>query len=890
MSFLKNRKLIIYIRTISLIECLFFIFSGISYSVPPNNAILRAPITEGQSGRILSALEIEEDILAVKMYARHCQSISEEGLRARTRELMKRIKAGERLSNIVIECFGMVYEAARRNEYVNESAYDSQLRAVMDSYMGGKAIEMKNGEGKSLVGIFLIFLRALKGKGVHICTFNDFNARQYIQRYGHILHMLGLSVGLVEEVKAAFRFDPRTRGQKYKFFRKVSRKEAYLCDVTFGAVNCFKGDYLRDQRVKSDRNKVQRRYKPGMVLVDDGVSALVEETSSFKVTMPKRKTETGVNYAAIYNLVSRRLQKDIHYTFDKANGAIEINGTGKKEIRQLKRKIKVFCFNSQFTASFFIGRVLFVKELLKNYFVENGRIVIVDELTGRRKRGYAYSLCTQELLEAKEKLTIGRPLAIAGQISNCNYFKRAEVLITMDADINEKAKHILRYKYELDTIRIPERVPSKRKDEVVFYKTEKQMRKALSMDTCDYISDRGAPVLIATRGFRDTESSKGQSIDCQIESEAVNRQLDPKILVLDPVNDSGEDTKIEIAGHDNVVLLSSMSGIGTEITLRGKKAKMYGVHIKIIGIPKTTRRLNQLRGRVARNEAPGSSKWYIPLDDELIEIFATEEEKLYIEEVKRKTEDFRPIKDIKLQDIVAEIQRRSEMRIYSDFDKMMEYDTALHPLRSPYYALREFLLDIKYSDVRARRLFDRLDITWERFLSKFEELEVSVFNPDVFKHRSYGLFRNIITYNLKGMDDIIDTIKPKLLEVDETYPDLSQSLVIRKDIEIPDTPNLDLRDMELRYFIIAMIISKGNRTKAGDMLGITARTVGNKINELLGYQPSVFFKKKASLERLTGMDFLIGYLMRDINISFDSILEPEISDAKFSSRIQTTDL
>jgi preprotein translocase subunit SecA len=548
------------------------------------------------------------------------KALDDEALRARSLKLRDRARGeregepAEELEDLLVEAFALCREAARRT--IGMRHFDVQLVGGMVLHQG-KIAEMKTGEGKTLVASLALYLNALPGKGAHLVTVNDYLARRDAGWMAPVYHALGLSVGVVmaqtERVPGSYVYDPEYLDETHadprlQHLRPVSRKEAYGCDITYGTNNEFGFDYLRDNTATDLANCVQRDLS--FAIVDEVDSILVDEARTpLIITIPaEESTEKYVQYARL----AARLQEGTDYAVDLKHKSASLTEegiakiekwTGIKNIYDIENTIEAHQINQALK-----GKSLYLRE--RDYLVVNGEVIIVDEFTGRTMPGRRWSDGLHQAVEAKEGVNVQQEMRTLATITLQNFFRLYDKLAGMTGTAITEAEEFHKI-YKLEVVVIPTNMPMVRDDNPdVIYKTENSKFDAV-MDEIVELNREGRPVLVGTVSVE--------------KSERLSRLLEKRGLAHNVLNAKQHEREAAIvaeAGQKGAVTIATnMAGRGTDIVLGEGVREVGGLHI--IGTERhESRRIdNQLRGRAGRQGDPGSSRFFISLEDDLMKIF-----------------------------------------------------------------------------------------------------------------------------------------------------------------------------------------------------------------------------------------------------------------------------
>jgi preprotein translocase subunit SecA len=577
---------------------------------------------------------------------------------ARRDRLRQRLAAGETLEEILPEAFALVREVADRTIHLRH--YDVQCLGGIVLHEG-KIAEMKTGEGKTLVATLPAYLNSLEGKGVHIVTVNDYLAKRDREWMGPVYEALGLRCGQIRH------------DSSYQ-----ERREAYSADITFGTNNEYGFDYLRDNMAISLEQTVQRPLH--YAIVDEVDSILVDEARTPLIISGPAEESTELYYKAA-QLVRRLIEEEDFTTDEKARTAALTEEGGHKAERYFGLDNLYSSQNVEYHRH--ISVALRALHLFKNevdYIMKDGEVIIVDEFTGRMMFGRRYSDGLHQAIEAKEGLRVRQENQTLATITFQNYFRMYKKLAGMTGTAVTEEEE-LRAIYRLPVVVIPTNKPMIRTDSAdVIYKTEKAKFNAITEEIGNLYS-KARPVLVGTRSIE--------------KSETVSRLLAKKGIphqVLNAKYHEKEAEIISLAGQKHAVTIATnMAGRGVDIILGDGVTQLEGLHI--IGTERhEARRIdNQLRGRSGRQGDPGSSRFYLSLEDELLRLFGGETISNLMERLKV-PEDM-PIENGLLSRAIENAQKKVEGRNFDIRKDLLEYDDVLNTQRETIYSQRRKLLE-----------------------------------------------------------------------------------------------------------------------------------------------------------------------------------------------------
>jgi preprotein translocase subunit SecA len=540
------------------------------------------------------------------------QELSDGELMEISSEFRRRFDNGESLDDLLPESFAATREATRR--VLNQRHYDVQLMGGIVLHEG-KIAEMRTGEGKTQTATLPVALNAITGRGVHVITVNDYLAKRDTAWMGKVYHALGLSVGCIQH-EEAFLYDPDwvSEDPRLMSLRPVPRQEAYAADITHGTNNEFGFDYLRDNMVVSADQRVQRDLV--FAIVDEVDNILIDEARTPLIISGQAERSNDRYYQ--FAQIAKQLRPVRHYEVDLKHKSATLTEEGIDKVEDLagidpgesifdERYIEL----THYLENALKAEAIFHRD--KDYIVRDGEIIIVDEFTGRMMPGRRWSEGLHQAVEAKENLRVRRQNVTMATITFQNYFRMYEKLAGMTGTAKTEEEEFQRI-YNLEVVSIPTNRPMIRDDAADFvFKSEQAKFDAVTRDIEEKVKN-GRPVLVGTTSIDTSERL----------SESLNRKGIPH-EVLNAKQHEREAAIVQNAGQPGVVTIATnMAGRGTDIVLGPGVKEAGGLHI--IGTERhEARRIdNQLRGRAGRQGDPGSSRFYVSLEDELMRRFGSE--------------------------------------------------------------------------------------------------------------------------------------------------------------------------------------------------------------------------------------------------------------------------
>ena len=603
------------------------------------------------------------------------QSLSDEQLRQKIADFRTEVQNGRKLDEILPEVFAITREAAKR--VLNMRHFDVQLIGGIVLHQG-KIAEMKTGEGKTLVATLPVVLNALAGKGVHVVTVNDYLARRDAEWMGKIYGFLGLSVGVIVHALS-----------------DEERKQAYAADVTYGTNNEFGFDYLRDNMKFYPDQLVQRELH--YAIVDEVDSILIDEARTPLIISGPSEESTAL-YGRINSIIPR-LKKDEHFTIDEKAKTVTLTDEGVQKVEEILKLDNLFD-PKHITYQHHILQALKAHYLFKrdvDYIVKDGQVIIVDEFTGRLMPGRRYSDGLHQALEAKEGVKVEAENQTLASITFQNYFRMYEKLAGMTGTADTEAVEFKQI-YDLDVVVIPTHKPMIRKDYPdVIYKTQEEKYRAIVREIKELYA-KGQPVLVGTTSIEKSELLSRMLKKMRIPHEVLNAKHHEKEAEI--VAKAGEKGRVTIA--------TNMAGRGTDIVLGPGVRELGGLHILGTERHESRRIDNQLRGRSGRQGDPGSSRFYLALDDDLMRLFGSDRIAALMD--KLGMEEDQPIENKMISRAIENAQRRVENHNFEIRKTLLEYDDVMNQQRLAIYGQRrEIMLAEELDDIIEEFIDDLLE-------------------------------------------------------------------------------------------------------------------------------------------------------------------------------------
>ena len=647
------------------------------------------------------------------------EGLSDEQIKEQTGKFKKRLKKGETLDQILPEAFACVREAAKRT--LKQRHFDVQLMGGIVLHQG-KISEMKTGEGKTLVSTLALYLNALEGKGAHLVTVNDYLAKRDANWMGPVYHFLGLSVGCIQHDRAHI-FDPVDVPDENEVtvemenLREIPRKEAYECDITYGTNNEFGFDYLRDNMAASVQQMVQRPLH--FAIVDEVDSILIDEART-PLIISAPDMESTTMYQSFARIIPS-LEREKDYTVDEKMKAVSLTEEGINKVEKMLGMDDIYEKGSithiHHLEQALKAEILFKKD--KDYVIKEGEVIIVDDFTGRLMPGRRFSEGLHQAIEAKENVKVRRESRTLATITFQNYFRIYDKLAGMTGTALTSAEEFSKV-YDLDTLVIPSNKSVIRKDlPDSIYKTEQGKFKA----TIREIKERhkkGQPVLVGTIAIE--------------KSELLSQMLNIKGLTHKVLNAKHHEKEAQIiseAGQKKAITIATnMAGRGTDIKLGEGVAELGGLHI--IGTERhEARRIdNQLRGRSGRQGEPGSTQFFVSMEDHLMRVFGSDKMKAMMDTLGI-AEDM-PIENKLISRSIENAQNKIEGYNFDARKHVLDYDDVMNKQREVIYNKRREILEITKNIDDAKREMDK-EITLENYpeLEKLKDKILEIFRGEI---------------------------------------------------------------------------------------------------------------------------------------------------------------
>lgn len=598
------------------------------------------------------------------------ESLSHQQLQNKTNEFRNRLAEHESLEDILPEAFAAVREAAKRT--LGQRHYDVQLMGGIVLHQG-RIAEMKTGEGKTLVATLPVYLNALTGKGVHIVTVNDYLAKRDAEWMGQIYEFLGMSVGVI------------IHGLDFE-----QRRAAYQSDITYGTNNEFGFDYLRDNMVVAEQQLVQRELH--YAIIDEVDSILIDEARTPLIISGQAEDSTKHYYQ--FSQIVPSLKNEVDYNVDEKARTVTITEAGTAKVEKTLGIDNLFD-DKNFELNHYLNQALKAKALFardRDYVVKDGEVIIVDEFTGRLMPGRRYSDGLHQAIEAKENVQVAKESQTLASITYQNYFRMYNKLAGMTGTAATEEEEFRRI-YGMDVVVIPTNKPMIRRDASdAVYKTAAAKFAAVVREIEEKY-EQGQPVLVGTISIERSEMLSKMLQKIGIPHQVLNAKYHEQEAEI--IKNAGQPKTVTIA--------TNMAGRGTDIVLGPGVTEMGGLHI--IGTERhESRRIdNQLRGRAGRQGDPGSSRFYVSLEDDLMRLFGSELISGLMDRLG--WEEDQPIEHPQITRAIEGAQKKVENRNFEIRKQVLEYDNVMNEQREIIYAQRKDVLIGENIEVHIRSIF-----------------------------------------------------------------------------------------------------------------------------------------------------------------------------------------
>ena len=652
------------------------------------------------------------------------EKFSSEQLKGKTKEFKERLQKGETLDDILPEAFALVREASKRT--LNQRHFDVQMIGGIVLHQG-KIAEMRTGEGKTLSATLPAYLNAIEGKGVHIVTVNDYLAKRDMVWMGQVYDALGLSTGCIVN-ESGYVYDANYKNDEkdkerdiignfrvvQDYLKPVLRKEAYATDITYGTNNEFGFDYLRDNMVYEKNQEAQRGFN--FVIVDEVDSILIDEARVPLIISGEAEEATDKYYT--FAKVVSPLEKGLDYELDEKMKSVVFTDQGQnKVVKSLGSDpwLENDIITTHQLESALKAKALFFKD--RDYTVKNGEILIIDEFTGRILPGRRWSAGLHQAVEAKEGVMVKPESITMATITFQNYFRMYGKLAGMTGTALTSAEEFDKV-YNIEVVAIPSNRPTTRQDlSDKVYKTEAGKFSAIIKEI-EELNKKGQPVLVGTRSVE-----RNEYLGKLLETKGIPHQI------LNAKNHEREGEIIAQAGKRGAVTIATnMAGRGVDIILGGnppiaeitEEVKTLG-GLYVMGTERhDARRIdNQLRGRAGRQGDPGSTQFFVSLEDDLMRIFGGDKIKNLMTALKIPEDE--PIQAGMISGAIESAQEKIEGFNFDARHHLLEYDDVLNKHREIIYKKRKEFLESRDLKEKVLEIFEKAGIAKEDYDKKEKE-------------------------------------------------------------------------------------------------------------------------------------------------------------------------
>lgn len=757
------------------------------------------------------------------------EKLSSANLQAKTQEFKLRLQKGETLDQLLPEAFAVVREAAKRVTGMRH--YDVQMIGGVVLHRG-KIAEMRTGEGKTLVATLPVYLNALTGKGVHVVTVNDYLASRDSEDMGRIYRFLGLSVGLI------------VHDMDFP-----DRKAAYRADITYGTNNEFGFDYLRDNMVVDMDQMVQRELH--YCIVDEVDSILVDEARTPLIISGPGEKSADL-YKVIAHIVSN-MKEGEDYTVDEKQKQVAPTEVGIAKAEKMLGVDNLYDTEHGVDFSHHIMCAIKAKALMirdRDYVVKDGEVIIVDEFTGRLMYGRRFSEGLHQAIEAKEGVQVQRESQTLATITFQNYFRMYEKLAGMTGTAKTEEQEFQKI-YGLDVIVIPTNKPMIRTDfPDVIYKTRAAKYRAVVKEIVE-LHKAGRPVLVGTTSITQSEELSSMLKKQGVPHNVLNAKYHEKEALI--VADAGQPGQVTIA--------TNMAGRGTDIVLGEGVAALGGLHILGTERHESRRIDNQLRGRCARQGDPGSSRFYLSLEDDLMRLFGSDNIKGMMDKLGMDEDE--PIENKLVTRSIENAQKKVEERNFNIRKQVLQYDDVMNQQREVIYKERRKVLE--QADLRE---------TVMEFTHKTVDRALTMYCPPEAYSEDWDL-KNLVKYCEEFFAPFGELKEENLAdlsreELDEYLHKLADDIYAQREADI--SPEI-MRELENLVMLKVVDNHWMEHLDAMDMLreGVGLRAYGQK-DPLVEYKFEAFDMFEAMIEAIE--DDVVKYMYR-VNV----VTQPEAAQS-----------
>ncbi len=762
----------------------------------------------------------KKKIAKINTWEADISKLADSDFAKKTQEFKDRLTKGETLEDILPEAFALVREAAKRN--LGERHYDVQLIGGL-ALNAGKIVEMKTGEGKTLVATLPAYLNALTGLGVHIVTVNDYLARRDAVLMGQVYNFLGLSVGIINSNNVSYLYDPLHKEEDkerdtvgefrimYDFLKPCTRREAYAADITYGTNHEYGFDYLRDNLVTSVKDLVQRGHN--FAIVDEVDSILIDEARTPLII--SSASSDSEDFYIKFDKIAKQLKKDTDYTVDEKFRSIALTDEGINKAEQLLGVENIYTEKGikyvHHLETAVKAQAIFERD--KDYVVKEGEVVIVDPFTGRLQPGRRWSEGIHQAIEAKEGVKIEKETRSSGSITFQNYFRFYKKLSGMTGTALTSAEEFTKV-YGLDVIVVPTNRPVIRVDlPDLIFQNETGKFKAIAQKVKE-LNSTGQPVLIGTISIE-----KNELLSAYLKETGVQH------TILNAKNHEKEGEIIAQAGKRGAVTIATnMAGRGIDIKLGGNPiipeeyefVKSVG-GLFVLGTERhEARRIdNQLRGRSGRQGDPGATQFYVSLEDDLMRVFGSDKIKNMMGRFG--IPEDQPIETRFVSRTLESAQSKIEGFHFDSRKHTLEYDDVMNHQRKIVYGRRQKMLKADKEGIDAllqeisegkenadkiiaekrEKLGEQMFLETVRRIALYttdalwmEHLEAMDYLRSSVNLRAYGQREPIVEYKKDGLamfKDMEEAFKEQVFSLVSTINTDAASKTQSEEVQIPQS-------------------------------------------------------------------------------------------------------
>ena len=745
-------------------------------------------IIGSQNDRLLK--RVAPTVLKINSFEPEISKLSDEELKSKTAAFRERLKKNETLDAILPEAFAVVREAAKR--VLKMRHFDVQLIGGIVLHQG-KIAEMATGEGKTLVATLPVYLNALTGKGVHVITVNDYLAKRDREWMGPVYEFLGLSIGVIQHGSTP-----------------ADRQIAYASDITYGTNNEFGFDFLRDNMVRSLGQRVQKNLN--YAIVDEVDSILVDEARTPLIISGPSDESTDKYYQI--DKIMPSMVKEEDYQVEEKTRTVSLTDKGVKKA-ELALNVENLYDPSNVELVHHVNQALRAHTLFKrdvDYVVKDDEVLIVDEFTGRLMPGRRYSDGLHQALEAKEHVKVEEENQTLATVTFQNYFRMYSKLAGMTGTAQTEAQEFHEI-YKLDVAVIPSNRPMNRKNHADrVYRTEKEKFNAVIEEIID-LHKKGQPVLVGTVSIEKSEVLSSMLRRANVLHNVLNAKYHE--MEAEIIKQAGQKSTVTIA--------TNMAGRGTDIVLGPGVTELGGLHVLGTERHEARRIDNQLRGRSGRQGDPGSSRFYLSLEDDLMRIFGSERISGLMQ--KMGMEEGQEIEHPLINRAIETAQKRVEGRNFEIRKHLLDYDNVMNHQREVIYAERRKVLEGE--DLR-EHYFGMIEEVMDELTAGYSQNE-----EESFKLLKESV-RKIFPVSLEGLETALSSSE----ELNETLIAKAKEAYEQKEKEIG--PEF-MRVLE-RMILLDVVDSKWkDHLRSMDNLreGIGLRAYGQK-DPLVEYKHEAF--------------------------------------------------